>query len=209
MPTIGAIPGLPNCYVAMGYGGNGITFSMMAAQMLRGMITGAGDPDTRLGIIAALNPPDQGVITSCGRLSAVVLFLAAVGAAHAAGPGSLSATEARFLEFLDARDAAAYLETGHVEEWEGAELDAWNERLRTRHQALTANIATLKPAELPPADAAALAAIRVTLADFGDPSPAARTSRTSPPARTATTRRSTTKASPARCAPASARSAAT
>ena len=107
------------------------------------------------------------------QLSAVVLFLAAVGAAHAAGPGPLSATEARFLEFLDARDAAAYLETGHVEEWEGAKLDAWNERLRTRHQALTANIATLKPAELPPADAAALAAIRVTLADFGDPSPAA------------------------------------
>ncbi len=48
MPTIGAIPGLPNCYVAMGYGGNGITFSMMAAQMLRGLITGVGDPDTDL-----------------------------------------------------------------------------------------------------------------------------------------------------------------
>ncbi len=48
MPTIGPIPRLPNCYVAMGYGGNGITFSMMAAQMLRGLITGAGDPDTDL-----------------------------------------------------------------------------------------------------------------------------------------------------------------
>ena len=48
MPTIGAIPGLPNCYVAMGYGGNGITFSMMAAQMLRGLITDSGDPDTDL-----------------------------------------------------------------------------------------------------------------------------------------------------------------
>jgi glycine/D-amino acid oxidase-like deaminating enzyme len=48
MPTIGAIPGLPNCYVAMGYGGNGITFSMIAAQMLRGMITGTGDPDVDL-----------------------------------------------------------------------------------------------------------------------------------------------------------------
>ena len=48
MPTIGPIPGLPNCYVAMGYGGNGITFSMMAAQMLRGLITGVGDPDTDL-----------------------------------------------------------------------------------------------------------------------------------------------------------------
>jgi glycine/D-amino acid oxidase-like deaminating enzyme len=48
MPTIGSIPGLPNCYVAMGYGGNGITFSMMAAQMLRGLITGVGDPDSDL-----------------------------------------------------------------------------------------------------------------------------------------------------------------
>jgi glycine/D-amino acid oxidase-like deaminating enzyme len=48
MPTIGPIPGLPNCYVAMGYGGNGITFSMMAAQVLRGLITGVGDPDTDL-----------------------------------------------------------------------------------------------------------------------------------------------------------------
>jgi glycine/D-amino acid oxidase-like deaminating enzyme len=48
MPTIGAIPGLPNCYVAMGYGGNGITFAMIAAQVLRGMITGTGDPDVDL-----------------------------------------------------------------------------------------------------------------------------------------------------------------
>ncbi|WP_324739964.1 FAD-binding oxidoreductase [Tsuneonella sp. CC-YZS046] len=47
-PTIGRIPKMPNCYAAMGYGGNGITFSMMAAQMLRGLITGKGDPDSDL-----------------------------------------------------------------------------------------------------------------------------------------------------------------
>lgn len=47
-PTIGRIPRMPNCYAAMGYGGNGITFSMMAAQMLRGMILGTGDPDSDL-----------------------------------------------------------------------------------------------------------------------------------------------------------------
>ncbi|MBE1529579.1 glycine/D-amino acid oxidase-like deaminating enzyme [Sphingopyxis sp. OAS728] len=47
-PTIGRIPGMPNCYAAMGYGGNGITFSMMAAQMLRGVICGYGDPDADL-----------------------------------------------------------------------------------------------------------------------------------------------------------------
>lgn len=44
-PTVGRIPRLPNCYAAMGYGGNGITFSMMAAQMLRTMILGSSDPD--------------------------------------------------------------------------------------------------------------------------------------------------------------------
>lgn len=47
-PTIGRIPGMPNCYAAMGYGGNGITFSMMAAQVLRGLIRGEGDPDSDL-----------------------------------------------------------------------------------------------------------------------------------------------------------------
>jgi glycine/D-amino acid oxidase-like deaminating enzyme len=47
-PTIGRIPGMPNCYTAMGYGGNGITFSMMAAQILRGLICGYGDPDAEL-----------------------------------------------------------------------------------------------------------------------------------------------------------------
>lgn len=47
-PTIGRIPRMPNCYAAMGYGGNGITFSMMAAQMLRGLICGYGDPDADL-----------------------------------------------------------------------------------------------------------------------------------------------------------------
>ena len=47
-PTVGRIPRMPNCYAAMGYGGNGITFSMMAGQMLRGLISGAGDPDADL-----------------------------------------------------------------------------------------------------------------------------------------------------------------
>ncbi|UKK83114.1 FAD-binding oxidoreductase [Sphingopyxis sp. BSN-002] len=47
-PTIGRIPGMSNCYAAMGYGGNGITFSMMAAQILRGLICGYGDPDADL-----------------------------------------------------------------------------------------------------------------------------------------------------------------
>lgn len=47
-PTIGPVPRMPNCYAAMGYGGNGITFSMMAGQILAGLITGRGDSDADL-----------------------------------------------------------------------------------------------------------------------------------------------------------------
>lgn len=45
LPFIGAIPGMDRCYAVLGYGGNGITFSMVAAQLVRGLITGTGDPD--------------------------------------------------------------------------------------------------------------------------------------------------------------------
>jgi len=47
-PTIGRVPGMRNCYAVLGYGGNGITFSMMAAQMLRSMIADKGDLDASL-----------------------------------------------------------------------------------------------------------------------------------------------------------------
>ncbi|WP_246623543.1 NAD(P)/FAD-dependent oxidoreductase [Sphingomonas colocasiae] len=48
IPTVGRVPRMPNCFAAMGYGGNGITFSMMAAQILRSEICGAGDADADL-----------------------------------------------------------------------------------------------------------------------------------------------------------------
>lgn len=45
-PTIGAVPGMPRCFAVLGYGGNGITFSALAAQMLRtAILGGAADPD--------------------------------------------------------------------------------------------------------------------------------------------------------------------
>lgn len=48
LPSIGAIPGMNRCYAVLGYGGNGITFSMVAVQLVRGLITGTGDPDEDL-----------------------------------------------------------------------------------------------------------------------------------------------------------------
>jgi glycine/D-amino acid oxidase-like deaminating enzyme len=43
LPIIGRIPGYGNCYCAYGYGGNGITFSAVAAKIIDGQLT---DSDT-------------------------------------------------------------------------------------------------------------------------------------------------------------------
>lgn len=48
LPAIGAIPGAPRCYAVMGYGGNGFTFSMIAAQIIQRAILGLPDPDADL-----------------------------------------------------------------------------------------------------------------------------------------------------------------
>lgn len=48
MPTIGAIPGYPRCYAVMGYGGNGITFSMLATGLITAAILGKKHPDAPL-----------------------------------------------------------------------------------------------------------------------------------------------------------------
>ncbi|ATU91112.1 NAD(P)/FAD-dependent oxidoreductase [Phyllobacterium zundukense] len=48
LPSIGAVPGMHRCYAVLGYGGNGITFSMVAAQLIHGLIRGTGDPDEDL-----------------------------------------------------------------------------------------------------------------------------------------------------------------
>lgn len=48
LPMIGAVPGLQNVYAAMGYGGNGITFSQIAAEIVSAAILGHDDPDSQL-----------------------------------------------------------------------------------------------------------------------------------------------------------------
>ncbi len=44
-PTIGKVPGMQNTFAVLGYGGNGITFSMIAAQLFCAEITGKRDYD--------------------------------------------------------------------------------------------------------------------------------------------------------------------
>ncbi|WP_323054567.1 NAD(P)/FAD-dependent oxidoreductase [Ochrobactrum chromiisoli] len=47
-PMIGPVPGHTNVYAAMGYGGNGITFSKIAAEIISAQIGGKDDPDENL-----------------------------------------------------------------------------------------------------------------------------------------------------------------
>jgi hypothetical protein len=101
----------------------------------------------------------------------VSLLLSVVATVHAAEPGALAPVEARFLEFLDAANAVDYVNSGIVAEYEGHDLAYWEAAVRDRHAALLASIGTLDEPKLAPPDAAALAAIRVTLDDYGDPSP--------------------------------------
>lgn len=48
LPYIGTYANKPNMYFALGYGGNGITFSMIAAQVIGNLITGKADPRAEL-----------------------------------------------------------------------------------------------------------------------------------------------------------------
>jgi glycine/D-amino acid oxidase-like deaminating enzyme len=48
LPAFGAIPGYPRCHVVMGFGGNGITFSNLAAQVITGAIMGRKHPAAAL-----------------------------------------------------------------------------------------------------------------------------------------------------------------
>ncbi len=48
LPFIGPYKKLPNSYFALGFGGNGITFSLMAAEIIAGLVTGRKTPDTSI-----------------------------------------------------------------------------------------------------------------------------------------------------------------
>jgi glycine/D-amino acid oxidase-like deaminating enzyme len=48
LPAIGAIPGAKRCYAVLSYGGNGITFSAIAAQVIQRAILGLPDLDADL-----------------------------------------------------------------------------------------------------------------------------------------------------------------
>ena len=51
IPAIGPVKGMPRCYAVLGLGGNGITFSMLAAQLVSRHIQGITDPDAELSAL--------------------------------------------------------------------------------------------------------------------------------------------------------------
>jgi glycine/D-amino acid oxidase-like deaminating enzyme len=48
LPTIGPVPGMPRCLAVLGYGGNGITFGFLAAELVLAYLTGRTDRDAPL-----------------------------------------------------------------------------------------------------------------------------------------------------------------
>ena len=48
LPSIGSVPSLANCYAVLGYGGNGLTFGVVAAQIIAERLSGRRDPDDGL-----------------------------------------------------------------------------------------------------------------------------------------------------------------
>lgn len=48
LPYIGSIPGMPHTYFALGFGGNGITFSVIAAEMIRDLVRKGNSPNSDL-----------------------------------------------------------------------------------------------------------------------------------------------------------------
>ena len=48
LPFIDRVPGHPNCYAVMGFGGNGITYSIIAGEVILRLIAGRDDPDADL-----------------------------------------------------------------------------------------------------------------------------------------------------------------
>jgi glycine/D-amino acid oxidase-like deaminating enzyme len=48
LPFIGVAKDWPGCYFALGYAGNGITFSVVASQIIRDCLVGRANPDAEL-----------------------------------------------------------------------------------------------------------------------------------------------------------------
>ena len=111
-----------------------------------------------------------------------------VGGMNTATASPVAEAEAIFLDFLDADSAVGVIDSGVVAQYRGRDRAAWEAELRDRHVALMERLAAIDPATLPSEDAAAIAAMRVTLADHADPSAAVESAPEAPKCRDASRR---------------------
>ncbi|MDH4258763.1 MAG: hypothetical protein OEW16_00525 [Gammaproteobacteria bacterium] len=100
------------------------------------------------------------------------LLLGSASIASAADANPVEAAETTFLDFLDAANAVGAIDSGLFAEYQGRGRAIWDQLQRNWQPALTEQLAAIDPAAQSPADRAAIAAMRVTLADFEDPSAA-------------------------------------
>ena len=95
----------------------------------------------------------------------------ATGTMPAAGENpasSLTTAEELFLDVLNAATALDAIESGLFTEYQGRDRAGWQTELRNRRAALDASLAAVAGGRLATADAAALAAMRVSLASLDE-----------------------------------------
>lgn len=103
LPYIGHLPGAPNnVYVATGFGGNGVTYSHVAAQLLTAIITGKSNPLQQLLSPGRIKPV-AGFKNFMAQNAEVVANLAGkmFGADELESLSALAAGEARIVKFND------------------------------------------------------------------------------------------------------------
>lgn len=67
LPLIGAVPGLDNVFAVMGFGGNGVTFSQIAAEMISAEIAGRRDADADLFAFRNVTSDDPSIRTDLAK----------------------------------------------------------------------------------------------------------------------------------------------
>ncbi len=88
-------------------------------------------------------------------------------AAESSGDTTIVAAEAAFLDYLDAVGARGVVDSGLASAFEGRDAAGWARLARERREALERRLAAAAREQLSPEDAAALAAMRRSLADLG------------------------------------------
>lgn len=96
------------------------------------------------------------------------MTLAAAGCAKESAPDPLAASEAVFLEFLDAANAVGAIDSGLYKEYEGRDLAAWQALEKEHRAALEKSLASFDESKLTPDQANALTAMRRTFNDYAD-----------------------------------------